>query len=53
MPEQTDNKQTPFQILQTGNDEPISIKVIETLEPEEIDRLMSYLEDPREYVTAH
>ena len=46
-------EKTPFQVLQSGNDEPISVTVIEKLEPEEIDRLLSYLRDPREYVTAH
>nr|DAS08760.1 MAG TPA: hypothetical protein [Caudoviricetes sp.] len=46
-------EKTPFQVLQSGNNEPISVTVIEKLEPEEIDRLLSYLRDPREYVTAH
>lgn len=46
-------EKTPFQVLQSGNDEPFSVTVIEMMEPEEIDRLLSYLRDPREYVTAH
>lgn len=36
---------TPFQIQQSGNDEVLSATVIE--------RLLAYLRDPREYVTAH
>lgn len=44
---------TPFQIQQAGNNEVLSVTVIERMEPEEIDRLLSYLRDPREYVTAH
>lgn len=46
-------EKTPFQIQQSGNDEPIAVKVIEMLEPEQIDRLLAYIQDPREYVTAH
>lgn len=46
-------EKTPFKVLQSGNDEPISVTVLEKLEPEEIDRLLAYLRDPREYVTAH
>nr|DAQ53908.1 MAG TPA: hypothetical protein [Caudoviricetes sp.] len=44
---------TPFQIQQSGNDEVLSATVIERMEPEEIDRLLAYLQDPREYVTEH
>lgn len=44
---------TPFQIQQSGNDETLSATVIERMEPEEIDRLLAYLRDPREYVTEH
>lgn len=44
---------TPFQIQQAGNDETLSATVIEMMEPEAIDRLLAYLRDPREYVTAH
>lgn len=46
-------EKTPFQILQSGNDEVIPLTVLEKLEPEEIDSLLSYAQDPREYVTAH
>lgn len=46
-------EKTSFQILQSGNDEVMSVTVLEKLEPEEIDRLLSYAQDPREYVTAH
>jgi len=46
-------EKTPFQIQQAGNEETLSATVIEMMEPEEIDRLLSYLRDPREYVTAH
>lgn len=46
-------KKTPFQILQSGNDEVMPVTVLEKLDPEEIDRLLSYAQDPREYVTAH
>ena len=49
----SDNEKTPLQILQSGNDEAIPATIIEKLEPEEIDRLLSYIQDPREYVTAH
>lgn len=48
-----DAGKTPFQVLQSGNDEVIPVTVLEKLEPEEIDRLLSYIQDPREYVTAH
>ena len=47
------DKNTPLQILQAGNDEVIPVTILEKLEPEEIDRLLSYAQDPREYVTAH
>lgn len=47
------SEKTPFQILQFGNDEVMPATIIEKLEPEEIDRLLSYIQDPREYVTAH
>ena len=46
-------EKTPFQIQQAGNEETLSATVIEMMEPEEIDRLLAYLRDPREYVTAH
>ena len=46
-------EETPFQIQQAGNEETLSATVIEKMEPEEIDRLLAYLRDPREYVTAH
>lgn len=46
-------EKTPFQIQQSGNDEVLSATVIERMEPEEIDRLLAYLQDPREYVTEH
>lgn len=46
-------EKTPYQVLQSGNDERIPVTVLEKLEPEEIDRLLSYAQDPREYVTAH
>lgn len=46
-------EKTPFQVLQSGNDETIPVTILEKLEPEEIDRLLSYIQDPREYVTAH
>ena len=45
-------EKTPFQVLQSGNDESISVTVLEKLEPEEIDRLLSYLRDQRHNVTA-
>lgn len=41
-------EKTPFRILQSGNDEVMPVTI-----PEEIDRLLSYDQDPREYVTAH
>lgn len=44
----SDDEKTPFQILQSGNDETIPVTILE-----EIDRLLSYIQDPREYVTAH
>lgn len=44
---------TPFQIKQSGNDEVLSATVIERMKPEEIDRLLAYLREPREYVTPH
>lgn len=44
-------EKTPFQILQSGNDEVMPVTVLEEIE--EIDRLLSYAQDPREYVTAH
>lgn len=47
------DEKTPFQILQSGNDEVMSVTIIDKLDPEEIDRLLSYDQDPREYVTAH
>ena len=47
------DKKTPFQILQSGNDEVMHATILEKLEPDEIDRLLSYAQDPREYVTAH
>nr|DAU72765.1 MAG TPA: hypothetical protein [Caudoviricetes sp.] len=46
-------EETPFQVLQSGNDETIPVTILDKLEPEEIDRLLSYIQDPREYVTAH
>lgn len=46
-------EKTPFQVLQSGNDEHLSVEIINKLDPEEIDRLLTYLQDPREYVTAH
>lgn len=46
-------EKTPFQILQSGNDEAMPVTILEKLDPEEIDRLLSYAQDPREYVTAH
>ena len=46
-------EKTPFQIQQTGNDEVLTATVIERMEPEEIDRLLTYLREPREYVTPH
>lgn len=46
-------EKTPFQVLQSGNNETMKVEVIEKLDPEEIDRLLAYLRDPREYVTAH
>ena len=46
-------EKTPFQIQQSGNDEVLSVTVIEMMEPEEIDRLLAYLREPREYVTPH
>lgn len=46
-------EKTPFQILQSGNDEVMPATILEKLDPEEIDRLLSYVQDPREYVTAH
>ena len=46
-------EKTPFQIQQAGNEETLSATVIEMMEPEVIDRLLSYLRDPREYVTVH
>lgn len=48
-----DNEKTPFRILQSGNDEVMPVTILEKLDPEEIDRLLSYAQDPREYVTAH
>lgn len=47
------SEKTPFQIQQSGNDEVLSATVIERMDPEEIDRLLVYLRDPREYVTEH
>lgn len=44
---------TPFRIQQSDNDETLSATVIERMEPEEIDRLLAYLREPREYVTPH
>ena len=44
---------TPFQIQQSGNDEVLSATVIEKMEPEEIDRLLAYLRESREYATEH
>lgn len=44
---------TPFQIQQSGNNETLTATVIERMEPEEIDRLLRYLREPREYVTEH
>lgn len=44
----SDDKKTPFQVLQSGNDEVMPVTILE-----EIDRLLSYAQDPREYVTAH
>lgn len=44
---------TPFQIQQSGNNETLSATVIELMEPEEIDRLLAYLREPRAYVTPH
>lgn len=46
-------EKTPFQILQSGNDEVMPVNILEKLDPEEIDRLLPYAQDPREYVTAH
>lgn len=46
-------EKTPFQNLQSGNDETMTVEVIDKLEPEEIDRLLAYLQNPREYVTEH
>lgn len=46
-------EKTPFQIQQSGNDEVLSATVIERMESEEIDRLLAYLREPREYVTEH
>lgn len=46
-------EKTPFQVLQSGNDEVMPVTVLDKLEPEEIDRLLSYIQDPREYVTSH
>lgn len=48
-----ENEKTPFQILQSGNDEVMPVTILEKLDPEEIDRLLSYAQDPREYVSAH
>lgn len=42
---------TPFQIQQSDNDETMTVEVIDMLEPEKIDQLLSYIQDPREYVT--
>lgn len=47
------DKKTPFQILQSGNTSSLPVTILEKLDPEEIDRLLSYIQDPREYVTAH
>lgn len=47
------SEKTPFRIQQSGNDEILSATVIERMEPEEIDRLLAYLREPREYVTPH
>lgn len=46
-------EKTPSQVQQSGNDEVLSATVIEMMEPEEIDRLLAYLQEPREYVTPH
>lgn len=46
-------KKTPFQVLQSGNNETMPVTILDKLEPEEIDRLLSCIQDPREYVTAH
>lgn len=46
-------EKTPFEIQRDGNDETLSVTVIERMEPEEIDRLLRYLQEPREYVTPH
>lgn len=47
------SEKTPFQIQQSGNDETLSATVIEMMDPEDIDRLLAYLREPREYVTPH
>lgn len=49
----SDNEKTPFQTLQAGNDDVMPVTILDKLDPEEIDRLLSYAQDPREYVTAH
>lgn len=36
-------EKTPFQILQAGNDEVLPVTILEKLDPEEIDRLLSYI----------
>lgn len=36
-------EKTPFQILQDGNDEVLPVTILEKLDPEEIDRLLSYI----------
>lgn len=46
-------EKTPSQIQQSGNDEVLSATVIERMDPEDIDRLLAYLREPREYVTEH
>lgn len=38
-------------ILMKGNEETLSATVESMLEPEEIDRILAYLNEPREYVT--
>lgn len=47
------SEKTPFQIQQSGNDEVLLATVIERMEPEEIDHLLAYLREPREYITEH